>query len=97
VTNFNHERIGIIIQCIRFSRVCYEESVKYANKRRTFGQKLISHPVIRLKLAHMARQIEASYSWMESLIYQCQKMNDTEAMLKLGGAIAGLKAQSTVT
>lgn len=24
-------------------------------------------------------------------------MNETEAMLKLGGAIAGLKAQSTVT
>ena len=45
----------------------------------------------------MARQIEASYSWLESLIYQCQKMSDTEAMLKLGGAIAGLKAQSTTT
>ncbi|KAF2483921.1 acyl-CoA dehydrogenase-like protein [Neohortaea acidophila] len=97
MTNFNHERIGIIIQCIRFSRVCYEESIKYANKRRTFGQKLINHPVIRLKLAHMARQIEASYSWLESLIYQCQKMTDVEAMLKLGGAIAGLKAQSTTT
>ncbi|KAK4634462.1 Acyl-CoA dehydrogenase apdG [Fulvia fulva] len=97
MTNFNHERIGIIIQCIRFSRVCYEESIKYAHKRRTFGQKLIEHPVIRLKLAHMARQIEASYAWMESLIYQCQKMNETEAMLKLGGAIAGLKAQATTT
>ncbi|KAF7189645.1 Acyl-CoA dehydrogenase AFT10-1 [Pseudocercospora fuligena] len=97
MTNFNHERIGIIIQCIRFSRVCYEESMKYAHKRRTFGQKLINHPVIRLKLAHMARQIEASYSWLESLIFQCQKMNETEAMLKLGGAIAGLKAQATVT
>ncbi|EMC94499.1 hypothetical protein BAUCODRAFT_549996 [Baudoinia panamericana UAMH 10762] len=97
MTNFNHERIGIIIQCLRFSRVCYEESIKYAHKRRTFGQKLINHAVIRLKLAHMARQIEASYSWLESLIYQCQKMSDMEAMLKLGGAIAGLKAQATVT
>ncbi|MCJ1417174.1 hypothetical protein MMC32_003513 [Xylographa parallela] len=97
MTNFNHERIGIVIQCIRFSRVCYEESVKYAHKRRTFGKKLIDHPVIRLKLAHMARQIEASYNWLENLIYQCQQMNETEAMLKLGGAIAGLKAQSTVT
>jgi alkylation response protein AidB-like acyl-CoA dehydrogenase len=87
MTNFNHERIGIIIQCIRFSRVCYEESVKYAHKRRTFGKKLIEHPVIRLKLAHMARQIEASYNWMESLIFQCQRMDETEAMLKLGGAI----------
>ncbi|KAI1082415.1 acyl-CoA dehydrogenase NM domain-like protein [Whalleya microplaca] len=97
MTNFNHERMGIIIQCLRFSRVCYEESVKYANKRRTFGKKLIEHPVIRMKLAHMARQIEASYNWLENLIYQCQKMGDTEAMLRLGGPIAGLKAQSTLT
>lgn len=97
MTNFNHERIGIIIQCLRFSRVCYEESMKYAHKRRTFGQKLINHAVIRLKLAHMARQIEASYAWLENLVYQCEKMNETEAMLKLGGAIAGLKAQATTT
>ncbi|KAL2117401.1 hypothetical protein VTJ04DRAFT_7061 [Mycothermus thermophilus] len=97
MTNFNHERIGIIIQCLRFSRVCFEESVKYANKRRTFGKKLIEHPVIRLKLAHMARQIEASYNWLENIIYQCEKMGETEAMLRLGGAIAGLKAQATTT
>ncbi|MCJ1350735.1 MAG: hypothetical protein MMC33_000716 [Icmadophila ericetorum] len=97
MTNFNHERIGIVIQCLRFSRVCFEESMKYAHKRRTFGKKLIEHPVIRLKLAHMARQIEASYAWLESLVYQCQVMNETEAMLKLGGAIAGLKAQATTT
>ncbi|KAK7757422.1 hypothetical protein SLS62_000435 [Diatrype stigma] len=97
MTNFNHERMGIIIQSLRFARVCYEESVKYANKRRTFGKKLLEHPVIRMKLAHMARQIEASYSWLETLVYQCEKMGDTEAMLRLGGPIAGLKAQSTVT
>ncbi|KAF1349996.1 acyl-CoA dehydrogenase/oxidase [Delphinella strobiligena] len=97
MTNFNHERIGIIIQCVRFSRVCYEESMKYAHKRRTFGQKLIDHPVIRLKLAHMLRQIEATNAWLENMVYQCQKMNEVEAMLKLGGAIAGLKAQATVT
>ncbi|PKS11192.1 hypothetical protein jhhlp_002953, partial [Lomentospora prolificans] len=97
MTNFNHERIGIIIQALRFARVCYEESVKYASKRKTFGKKLIEHPVIRLKLAHMARQIEASYTWLENLLYQCQRMGETEAMLRLGGAIASLKAQATVT
>ncbi|KAL7790163.1 acyl-CoA dehydrogenase/oxidase [Trichoderma afarasin] len=97
MTNFNHERMGIVIQSLRFARVCYEESVKYANKRRTFGKKLIEHPVIRMKLAHMARQIEASYSWLESLVYQCEKMGETEAMLRLGGPIASLKAQSTIT
>ena len=97
MTNFNHERIGIIIQCLRFSRVCYEESVKYAHKRRTFGKKLIDHPVIRMKLAHMARQIEASYSWLESLMAQLQHMPEQLAHLRLGGPIASLKAQSTVT
>ncbi|KAF2666955.1 acyl-CoA dehydrogenase NM domain-like protein [Microthyrium microscopicum] len=97
MTNFNHERIGIIIQCLRFSRVCYEEAMKFAHKRKTFGKKLIEHPVIRLKFAHMARQIEASWAWLEQMMYQCQVMGETEAMLKLGGAIAGLKAQSTVT
>ncbi|KAJ6080176.1 hypothetical protein N7467_009929 [Penicillium canescens] len=95
MTNFNHERIGIVIQCLRFSRVCYEESMKYAHKRKTFNKPLIEHPVIRMKLAHMARQIEATYNWLENMIFQCQCMEETEAMLKLGGAIAGLKAQST--
>ncbi|RPA88785.1 acyl-CoA dehydrogenase NM domain-like protein [Choiromyces venosus 120613-1] len=97
MTNFNHERLGIIIQCTRFSRVLYEESMKYANRRRTFGKKLIEHPVIRMKLAHMARQIEATHNWLENIVYQGSCMSDTEAMLKLGGAIAGLKAQSTIT
>jgi len=97
MTNFNHERIGIIIQCLRFARVCYEESMKFAHKRKTFGKRLIDHPVIRLKFAHMARQIEASWAWLEAMMYQCQTMGEAEAMLKLGGAIAGLKAQSTVT
>ena len=97
MTNFNHERIGIIIQSIRFSRVCYSESVIYAHKRRTFGVPLIQHPVIRLKLAHMARQIEASYSWLEQIIGQISHMPEDLAMLRLGGPIAGLKAQATVT
>jgi alkylation response protein AidB-like acyl-CoA dehydrogenase len=97
MSNFNHERIGIIIQCVRFARVCYEESIKYAHKRKTFGVPLIKHPVIRLKLAHMARMIEASWAWLENLMFQCSRMDLTEAMFKLGGAIAGLKAQSTTT
>jgi alkylation response protein AidB-like acyl-CoA dehydrogenase len=50
--NFNHERMGIIIQCSRFARVCYEEAMKYAHKRKTFGKKLIDHPVIRMKVSN---------------------------------------------
>ncbi|ODQ67526.1 acyl-CoA dehydrogenase NM domain-like protein [Nadsonia fulvescens var. elongata DSM 6958] len=97
MNNFNHERIGIIIQAIRLSRVCYEESIKYAHKRETFGKKLIDHAVIRNKLAQMSIRIEATYAWLENLVYQCEKMDQTEAMLRLGGAIAGCKAMATQT
>lgn len=45
----------------------------------------------------MARQIEATWAWLENLIFQASKMGQEEAMLKLGGAIASLKAQSTTT
>ena len=83
--NFNHERMGIVIQANRFARVCFEDAMKYAHKRETFGKKLIDHAVIRNKLAHMARKIEATHAWMESLIYQTQKMPVDLQMLKLGG------------
>ncbi|RUS18239.1 putative acyl-CoA dehydrogenase [Endogone sp. FLAS-F59071] len=95
--NFNHERMGIAIQATRFSRVCLEESLKYAHKRKTFGKRLIDHPVIRQKLAHMARQVEATHAWMEQLIYQSINMPMDIQPLRLGGPIALLKAQSTQT
>lgn len=45
----------------------------------------------------MSRKIEATHAWMEQLIYQTQKMPAEAQMLKLGGPIALLKAQSTQT
>ena len=93
--NFNHERWSISIQASRFARVCLEEAMRYSFKRRTFGKLLIEHPVIRLKLAHMARQVEASHALMESITYQLTQMNFEEAVRVLGGPIALAKAQVT--
>jgi len=95
--NFNHERMGIVIQANRFARVCYEESLKYAHKRKTFGKRLVDHPVIRNKLAHMARQIEATHAWMEAMIYQTLHLPKEIQAIRLGGPIALLKAQATQT
>src|SRR5262245_6843702 len=95
--NFNPERLALSMQAQRFSRVCLEESIKYAHKRKTFGKRLIDHPVIRNKLAHMARQVEATQAWLEFIIYQRTKMPYAEQMEKLGGPIALLKAQCTQT
>eukprot|EP01117_Protostelium_nocturnum_P001016 TRINITY_DN11339_c0_g1_i1.p1 TRINITY_DN11339_c0_g1~~TRINITY_DN11339_c0_g1_i1.p1 ORF type:complete len:567 (-),score=223.66 TRINITY_DN11339_c0_g1_i1:63-1739(-) len=95
--NFNHERWGIVVQATRFSRVCYEESFLYAHKRKAFGKRLIDQPVIRNKLAHMAREIEATQSWLETITYQMCKLSHKESVSSLGGATALLKAQSTTT
>lgn len=55
MVNFNHERLVLAIQATRMARVCYEESMKFAHKRKTFGKRLVDHPVIRAKLANMVR------------------------------------------
>lgn len=89
--------MGIAIQANRFARVCLEEATKYAHKRKTFGKRLIDHPVIRNKIANMAHKVEATHAWMESLIYQTEAMPFDMQMLKLGGPIALLKAQSGQT
>ncbi|KAI8983530.1 acyl-CoA dehydrogenase/oxidase [Pilobolus umbonatus] len=97
MTNFNSERMGIVIQANRFARVCLEESLKYAHKRKTFGKRLIDHPVIRNKLANMIRKVEATHAWMESLAYQSTQMPIELQPIRLGGPIALCKAQSTKT
>jgi alkylation response protein AidB-like acyl-CoA dehydrogenase len=53
------------IHANRYARVCYEEAFKYACKRETFDKKLIEHPVIREKLAHMIKKIESTHALLE--------------------------------
>jgi len=95
MNNFNHERFGICVMTNRFSRVCMEEALKFASKRKTFGKTLIQHDVIRWKFAEMARQIESTHAWLENITYQMQTMHQMEATMKLGGATALAKVQCT--
>ncbi|TPX37477.1 hypothetical protein SmJEL517_g00568 [Synchytrium microbalum] len=101
MNNFNKERISIAINASRNARVCVEVAMKYANKRKTFGQYLIEHGVIRNKarqrFGHMSRMVEATHAWIELVIYQWDNMTPAESNLKLGGSIALLKAQCTQT
>jgi alkylation response protein AidB-like acyl-CoA dehydrogenase len=93
--NFNHERWGFVIQANRFSRCLLEESWNYASKRSTFGKKLHEHPVIRWKLAEMARQVESTHHWLENLTLQLCTMPKDKAMTALGGPTALAKAHSS--
>ncbi|PVH76613.1 acyl-CoA dehydrogenase [Cadophora sp. DSE1049] len=96
VSNFNHERLFISFQSVRGARVCLEDAISYASSRETFGKKLIDHPVIRFKLAHMARETEALQSWIETLIFQLDSLSAADAELLLAGQIAQLKAHSSI-
>jgi len=55
--NFNHERWGVCVQALRFARVCVEESMRYAFKRKTFGKALIEHLT---QVAQIQKLVEAS-------------------------------------
>lgn len=93
--NFNHERWGMAVEANRFARVCLEESILYAMKRRTFGKPLIKHQVIRHKLAEMASRVEATHNWLENLTYQMKTMDHQRANMQLGGQCALIKAQAS--
>ncbi|KAI9297254.1 putative acyl-CoA dehydrogenase [Neoconidiobolus thromboides FSU 785] len=95
--NFNNERLLIIAQSNRSARVCYEEAFKYAHQRKTFGKRLIDHAVIRNKLAHMVRNIEATHHWLEAVTHQYDTFTVEKQITHLSGAIALLKAQATQT
>merc|ERR1711865_1222555 len=95
MSNFNHERWQIVAQANRLARVCLEESWNYAHKRKTFGKNLVDHPVIRWKIAEMARQVEATHNWLEWVTYQLTTMTGIESTMKMGGQTALLKVQCT--
>lgn len=96
MSNFNHERLLIIAQALRMARCALEDSIVYAHQRETFGQKLISHAVIRQKLGTMAGRIEALQSWLFDLSYQYIHIKDEKQQaLVLGGPIAAAKGFST--
>jgi len=75
VNNFNYERLFMAAQMLGMARRCLDESIAYAQERRTFGKPLIKHQVIRHKIADMSARIDA----MEALIHQiCWQVNEDE-------------------
>ncbi len=95
--NFNHERWSIVVQANRFARVCLEEAVKFATRRKAFGKRLIDQPVIRAKVAEMARMVMSTHAALEDLTYQFQTMPKLLQPYALGGHTALLKVQATTT
>lgn len=93
MTNFNKERYIMAIGCNRKARTCLSHALVYAHKRHTFGNPLVSHQIIRHKIANIAQGIESHWAWLEQLAYHIQhsekKFDDPE----IAGKIALAKVQ----
>jgi butyryl-CoA dehydrogenase len=53
-------RIGIAAQALGIARACLEDSLAYAQQRRTMGKPIVQHQAISFKLADMATEIDAA-------------------------------------
>ena len=53
-------RINVAARGVGIARACLEESVAYAQVRKTFGKPICEHQSIQIKLAEMATRLEAS-------------------------------------
>ena len=65
--NFNGERLGMSVLALGFAQACFDEALDWARQRKTFGQALIDHQVIRHKLVDMQMRIGSTQAWCDAL------------------------------
>ena len=61
-----------------------------------FGKKLIEQPVVRHKIGHMAREVEALQAWVESVVFSQSKLTTEQSNVLTGGTCALLKAHAGI-
>ncbi|MCB1744121.1 MAG: acyl-CoA dehydrogenase family protein, partial [Gammaproteobacteria bacterium] len=59
-------RINVAARGVGVARACLDESVRYAQVRKTFGKPICEHQAIQLKLADMATRVEAARLLVQS-------------------------------
>jgi alkylation response protein AidB-like acyl-CoA dehydrogenase len=87
-------RINVAARGAGLARACLEESLRYAQQRKTFGKPICEHQAIQVKLADMATRVEAARLLVESAAqaYDSGRRCDLEAgMAKLYATEAALE------
>src|SRR5688572_144819 len=87
-------RINVAARGAGLARACLEESLRYAQIRKTFGKPIAEHQAIQLKLADMATRVEAARLLVDSAAraYDAGGRCDLEAgMAKLYATEAALE------
>ena len=69
MNNFNYERLAMVAGMLGMMKVCFDESVAWAQERETFGKPLIRHQVIRHKLAEMSARIDMVEAYLNQICW----------------------------
>ena len=91
MNNFNSERMAMSAAMDGAARVCLEEAVAWARERKTFGQRLADHQVIRHKIAEMMQRIYSTNAYLQVVSQQISVGKEDAS------AIALLKVQCSQT
>ncbi len=86
-------RINVAARGVGIAQACLEESLAYAQVRKTFGKPICEHQAIQIKLADMATAVEAARLLVEKAarVYDSGERADMEAgMAKLFASEAAL-------
>ena len=81
-------RIGIAAQAVGIARAAFEDAVRYAQERKTFGQPIADHQAIQFKLADMCTEIDAA----RLLLWRAATKKDAGARYTAEAAMAKLFA-----
>lgn len=91
MTGLEAERINVAARGLGLARAAFEEAIRYAQQRTTFGKPICEHQSIQIKLAEMATRIEAS----RLLIYSAAEKKDRGERCDLEAGMAKLFATET--
>ncbi len=91
MTGLEAERLNVAARGLGVARAAFEEAIKYAQQRHTFGKPIAQHQTIQIKLADMATRIEAS----RLLIYSAANKKDRRERCDLEAGMAKLFATET--
>jgi alkylation response protein AidB-like acyl-CoA dehydrogenase len=84
-------RINIASRAVGVARAAFEDAIRYAQQRTTFGKPICEHQAIQLKLADMATKIEAA----RLLTRQAAAMKDRGERCDVEAGMAKLFASET--
>lgn len=91
MTGLEAERINVAARGLGLSRAAFDEAIRYAQQRVTFGKPIAQHQSIQIKLADMATKIEAS----RLLIYSAAAKKDRGERCDVEAGMAKLFATET--